>query len=440
MRRCVPWVPLVVVLLLLEASCLSPSSWTRHGARWVPSRARVPPQTAWPLAPTIAAASASESDQLPKRKGKAHSERSKARISEANKGNVPWNKGGRHSEETRKKIAETLRRRAIEAKEKKARALGLTLEEMIARETEVKESKQAQNRTPSQATRAKISAAMKRRWEDPMYRENMSAVARGRERVVSEATRRKISESLKEKWRTDDSYRQKIQAYAANSSKETREKISKTLKERWTDPEFRARMKSRQMGGTMTEEHRQKISEAVKAKWRDPDYRQKTIKGIQSQSQSRSQALKKQPSRKSTRKPQLGKSPPKNGVTERQDRVVRKPASKLKVAAADLPSAPEDPTSGNRAPPAARRNPVQQEGLKEGEENKTSQPRRKQKVPPPAPASEDEQHSPDLEGLTRIERLRITDPDLWQALYADDDELALGPSSVSKPPPTTTGR
>lgn len=201
--------------------------------------------------------------------GHPQSEASRSKISVANKGKTPWNKGGKHSAETRAKIAATSARNARKKLEAKAAAMGMTLDEWNASEEEKKQKKKSEPRTVSEETRAKISSALKARWNNPEYREANKNKVRanlnntGGVSTHSPETRKRISESLKKKWAEDPEYRQKVMNTAI--SEETREKISASLRERWRDPEFRASMTER-VRGDMPDEHRRKISEAIKVR------------------------------------------------------------------------------------------------------------------------------------------------------------------------------
>jgi hypothetical protein len=69
--------------------------------------------------------------------GYAHTNKSKLKISQANKGNVPWNKGKERSALQRAKIAAGVRARNREALLKKLAVLGLTEEEYEAKQKKV---------------------------------------------------------------------------------------------------------------------------------------------------------------------------------------------------------------------------------------------------------------------------------------------------------------
>ena len=69
--------------------------------------------------------SSSSSDVI----GRPHTDESKLKISQANKGRVPWNIGRKHSEETKRKIAERTKAAMLARKEKAASEMGLSVDE-----------------------------------------------------------------------------------------------------------------------------------------------------------------------------------------------------------------------------------------------------------------------------------------------------------------------
>ena len=113
--------------------------------------------------------------------GRKHTEESKAKIAKANKGKKPWNVGKKHSEETRARIAERTRIAMAERKQAKLDALGMTIEEYnLSREKKLKEKRKAKAKgglTPE--GRKKISESVKKRWEDPSFRERYSLANKG---------------------------------------------------------------------------------------------------------------------------------------------------------------------------------------------------------------------------------------------------------------------
>ena len=70
--------------------------------------------------------------------GYAHTDKSRARISKANKGNTPWNKGKNRSENVKAKISAGVRARNRAVLLEKLRKLGMTEEEWIQKKKEIK--------------------------------------------------------------------------------------------------------------------------------------------------------------------------------------------------------------------------------------------------------------------------------------------------------------
>ena len=76
--------------------------------------------------------------------GRKHTEASKAKIAQANKGKKPWNVGKKHSEETKARIAERTRVAMAKRKQDKLDAMGMTLEEYNeSREKKIEEKRRA---------------------------------------------------------------------------------------------------------------------------------------------------------------------------------------------------------------------------------------------------------------------------------------------------------
>jgi hypothetical protein len=70
--------------------------------------------------------------------GYAHTNKSRARISKANKGNTPWNKGKNRSEAVRAKIAAGVRARNRAVLLEKLKKLGMEEEEWLVKQKEIK--------------------------------------------------------------------------------------------------------------------------------------------------------------------------------------------------------------------------------------------------------------------------------------------------------------
>jgi hypothetical protein len=212
--------------------------------------------------------------------GRAHTDSSRAKISAANKGKTPWNVGKQHSEETKRRIAEKTKEAMLRRKTEKAAEMGLTIEEMDAlkEKEKIDKKRQAASLKPKGLTadgRKRISESLKKRWEDPEYREKYSNMTRGH-RAHSNDTRARIAEKIKLKWQ-DAEYRAKI---VNSPSQEVRARISAKLKARWEDPIFREKMLQRTF--ERTDEWRQLVAQKIRDKWNDPNYRSAVEEGIRS--------------------------------------------------------------------------------------------------------------------------------------------------------------
>lgn len=127
-------------------------------------------------------------------------------------------------------------------------------------------SRRGQRNSPEH--RAKISKALKEKWEDPEYRANMSdALKESRSSEEARANRRSASAR---NWDNPEYVRKLEEAAKTRYTPEVRAIISEKMKERWQDPEYREIH-----GGALSEETRRKISEARRRNWEDPDYAEK---------------------------------------------------------------------------------------------------------------------------------------------------------------------
>lgn len=218
--------------------------------------------------------------------GRPHTDESKAKISQANKGKTPWNAGIGHSEETKRKIAERTKAAMLLRKQNAASALGLTIEEFDAKKKEERKAKAALKRKGglTEEGRKRISDCMKARWRDPEYRKAYSENRQRNFHGHSEETKARISAAIKEKWK-DNEYRSRLEG--TERSPEVRERISNSLKARWQDPEFREQMM--ESAGTRTDEWREAISKAVRKRYEeDPSYRIRVSSGIRTAISKRS--------------------------------------------------------------------------------------------------------------------------------------------------------
>ena len=204
-----------------------------------------------------------------------HTAESRAKISKANKGKTPWNVGRKHSEETKRKIAERTMQAMLKRKTEHAASLGLTVEQLDNIQNKEREKKRQKKKKGglTEEGRRRISEAMKKRWQQPGFKEQYSEQHRGK-RAHSEETRLKISEALKQQWQ-NETYRNRTHA---PRTEEQKAHLSEKLKARWQDPEFRSKMLSRQR--QRTPEWRAQVSAKIKAKWKDPAYRDKVAESM----------------------------------------------------------------------------------------------------------------------------------------------------------------
>jgi len=133
-------------------------------------------------------------------------EETKKKISAGNKGKTPWTKGKPRSPDVKARIAAGVRANYRKVFLKKLEDMGLTEEEYNAQNKEEKQIMMVDKRK-------KISETMKRKWQDPIFREKrLSSIrksAKSQEKQIIEADHRKnISEAMKRKWQ-DPSYREK---------------------------------------------------------------------------------------------------------------------------------------------------------------------------------------------------------------------------------------
>lgn len=209
--------------------------------------------------------------------GRPHSAESKAKISAANKGKQPWNIGKTHSEETKRRIAEKTKEAMLKRKEEQASLLGMSLDEYSNRNKVTKEQKQlsriSEKRGLTEDGRRRISESLKKRWQDPAYRERI-LYSGSHNRSHSPETKARISEAIKLKWQ-DQEYRAKI---ISSPTEEVRARISATLKLKWENPEFRQRMMN--MSFERTDEWKNAISIKIRAKWMDDNYRNAVTSAI----------------------------------------------------------------------------------------------------------------------------------------------------------------
>lgn len=151
--------------------------------------------------------------------GFSHTEKSRAKISKANKGKVPWNKGRVRSAEEKARISAGVKARLREQHLEKLEKLGITEEEWEVEQHKIKAEKE------------RIKAEkQKRRTAKGGY-------------TPTEETKRKISEKIKAKW----------------AAGEVKPRPSKKLDPNWVHP---------RAGIGHTEETKEKIRQTLKARWK----------------------------------------------------------------------------------------------------------------------------------------------------------------------------
>ena len=124
-------------------------------------------------------------------------------------------------------------------------------------------SAKATGRKDSDSTRLTKSEAMKKRWQDPVYRENLSKTLR--ESFKKESSQKKLSERSNKNWE-----KRRLEGWAMSET--TKDKMRNKV----VTDETRAKMSSAAKGKSKpprSEATRLKLSEAMKAKWQDEDYK-----------------------------------------------------------------------------------------------------------------------------------------------------------------------
>lgn len=153
--------------------------------------------------------------------GYSHTQASRAKISAANKGKTPWNKGKSRSPEVRARIAAGVRARNRAVFLKKLEDMGMTEEEYEAKKKEERRIKEAERRArrtenggyrPTEETKQKISRILKEKHAKGEVKRRAkpdpSKVRRGF--THSEETRKKISASLRKRWQDDEGFQKKM--------------------------------------------------------------------------------------------------------------------------------------------------------------------------------------------------------------------------------------
>jgi len=190
------------------------------------------------------------------KKGSHHTEESKRKISEANKGRITWNLGVPCSEEVKRKLSEANKgQRAWNRGKKKQTNTGRT----HFKKGHIPWNK---GKTLSKEYRMKLSESHKGQKISDEHRRKISEANKGR--VVSEETRRKISESLMGhvgynlgKKFSEEHKRKISEAHKGKQvSEETRRRISIAVTKMWTDPEYRDMMVKKIVAGSIKKPNR----------------------------------------------------------------------------------------------------------------------------------------------------------------------------------------
>eukprot|EP01031_Cornospumella_fuschlensis_P033214 gene33214-40186_t len=204
------------------------------------------------------------------RKSSAHpqSAEARAKISAANKGKIPWNLNRHHSAETRRKIAESTLRYVYKKKLEKATAIGLTTVEQYEAylKEEKRKLKRARHAEMTEIRRQRMSEIMKLRWQDPAVRakynsSRSSPMRPGEPNLALEGNSRsnetekrrvphfdewraKISTTLKKRWE-DPEFRQRMIGGLQRRHGEWRTALSQSIKAKWMEPEYRDKVSQR---------------------------------------------------------------------------------------------------------------------------------------------------------------------------------------------------
>eukprot|EP01031_Cornospumella_fuschlensis_P033286 gene33286-40269_t len=204
------------------------------------------------------------------RKSSSHpqSAEARAKISAANKGKIPWNLNRHHSAETRRKIAESTLRYVYKKKLEKATAIGLTTVEQYEAylKEEKRKLKRAKQAEMTEIRRQRMSEIMKLRWQDPAVRAkynssrsipmkprepNLALVENSRFNETEKRRvphfdewRTKISTTLKKRWE-DPEFRQRMIGGLQRRHGEWRTALSQSIKAKWMEPEYRDKVSQR---------------------------------------------------------------------------------------------------------------------------------------------------------------------------------------------------
>lgn len=223
-----------------------------------------------------------------------HNSDIRSRISAANKGKQPWNVGMNHSEETKRKISAGVRERIRVDIERNATALGLSVEEYELRKLTDKRERIKLRRSTNRKSQEELnlirSEIMRKRWQDPVYREKYT---RGKVNKPSNETRQKIAQKIRELWASGYYSNVSKNANAKRLNRRGPKVFHGNVSSGLTETSLKRRPRS--------EEWRHKISEIIKSKWEDPSYRANVVEGIRrNKRSSTSNSYNFQPSSRKT--------------------------------------------------------------------------------------------------------------------------------------------
>jgi len=132
----------------------------------------------------------------------------------------------------------------------------------------------------------RLSRALKRKWQDPVYRKRMDEIRKGhlppmKGKHHSPETRAKMRKVSKERWKDPD-YKKKMSKIrkgrpsplkGRQRSPETRARISEAHRGKHHSPETRDKMSEAHKGKKYSPETKAKMSEELKKRWQDQKYR-----------------------------------------------------------------------------------------------------------------------------------------------------------------------
>ena len=131
--------------------------------------------------------------------------------------------------------------------------------------------------------RKRMSEQMTQHWEDPEYKDQVSAAIKAGYR--SEEVRRRTAEITRQTWQDPEVRKRRRRGlHRALQNPEYREKISHASKERWRDPEYQAKVLPVLEREQKSPERIEASRRAMKRKWKDDtDYRDKVTSAARAQ-------------------------------------------------------------------------------------------------------------------------------------------------------------